>query len=100
MLCSDIMLEMKSDPKYNELYSSIKQNLRNVLKVMIHKNILNDNDNDSLSTVTWQKINDMFPRMKTELFEQNVNHKDYPHPTSTPYSRIEQEPKINEKYIK
>lgn len=114
-LCgSNILLEMKSDPKYNELYTSIKENLKNVLAVLIQKRILRVDiedglDGDVLSETTWNKINEMFPRMKGELREQNVSQqqdqgqfdrKEYPHPTPTPYSRMEEKLDIDEKYIR
>lgn len=113
ILCgSSILLEMKSDPKYNELYTSIKENLKNVIAVMIHRGIItvDDGDGDTLSDVTWRKINDMFPRMKGELREQSVSAspprgqafdpKEYPHPTPTPYSRMEEKLDIDDQYIR
>merc|ERR1712176_802022 len=83
-----------------------------------------DGDGDTLSDVTWRKINDMFPRMKGELREQSVSAppprsqasaqvqapmsserasfdpKDYPHPTPTPYSRMEEKLDIDDQYIR
>merc|ERR1712176_833348 len=88
-----------------------------------------DGDGDTLSDVTWRKINDMFPRMKGELREQSVSAppprsqaraqvqvqgqeqapaservgfdpKEYPHPTPTPYSRMEEKLDIDDQYIR
>eukprot|EP01084_Bolivina_argentea_P242605 406936_1 len=82
LCCTDCLLEMKSDPKYNQLYACIKQKMKHLLNVMIDNNIINEQDDDNK---TWNKIHDMFPRMKQELFCNNT--------------RIEQQLKINEKYV-
>eukprot|EP01083_Nonionella_stella_P109829 320717_1 len=97
LCCCDVMVEIGR--KYhkkcdlNQLYSNIKQNLKNVLIVLIDKSILkmninpNDNDDD-ISISTWHKINDMFPTIKSELSAQckhQQRDQNHIHPTPTPY---------------
>ena len=71
--CFETMYQNKGDPKYNELYVSIKENLKNVLQVMIYQQIINSSSN------IWTKINAMFPRIKDSLFD----NAQYPDPTPT-----------------
>eukprot|EP01083_Nonionella_stella_P166026 553867_1 len=97
LCCCDVMVEIGR--KYhkkcdlNQLYSNIKQNLKNVLIVLIDKSILkmninpNDNDDD-ISISTWHKINDMFPTIRSELSAQckhQQRDQNHIHPTPTPY---------------
>ena len=42
LCCSDTMIEIKGDPKYNELYVSVKEKVKNTLKVMMHRGIFKD----------------------------------------------------------